>query len=156
ALAEAQKRRQEARRGAGILDEELDGLLWGLPGRARIGDLAAAAVHLDRAIRRLGRIVLHLKAESQSLEAVHPRLRVLAPERAAQGHGLARKHGQDQSAIGDALGARQGNDRIGWAIWRDDLDEVGQHELASVDRRLGNRRAEAGLEEIEVAAVVGL
>jgi hypothetical protein len=48
-----------------------------------------------------------LDAKSQPLEAVHHRLRVFAPQRARQDHSFARKGGEDQGTIRQALGTRQ-------------------------------------------------
>ena len=82
----------------------------------------------DAAVGGFRRIVTDANAKAQPLEAIDHRLRVLAPQRAAQGHRRARQGGQDQRAIGQALGARQDDGRLPLARWRDDLDEVRQHE----------------------------
>ena len=86
ALAETKERRQEACSCTGILDEELERLR----GRAGIGNSSAASVNRERSVALFGRIIRQFNAESQPLETVHHRLRVLAPEGTAQDYGIAR------------------------------------------------------------------
>jgi len=81
ALAETQERRQEARSCAGILDEELE--RERLRQRAGVGNPPAVSVNREGAVGRLSRIIRHFNTESQPLETVHHRLRVLAPESTA-------------------------------------------------------------------------
>src|SRR5262249_61217973 len=75
AMPEAEQRRQEARRRAGILDKELD---WPLRSPA-LGNLAAGAAHREGAIASFRRVIRDADAEAQPLETVDHGLRVLAP-----------------------------------------------------------------------------
>ena len=134
AVTEAQERRQEARGRARILDEEVERPL----GCAGVGDHSAAALDRQGAVGRLVRIGRHDDAEAQAMEAFHHRLRVLAPQGAAQDDGAARQGGQDQCPVGQALRARQNDRRVGRANGRNDLDQVRQHRMSS---RLSRSRA---------------
>ena len=119
AVAEADHRREEARRRARVADEEFQRLRC----RARTRETSTEAVHGDGAVAELGRVHLHVHGEAQHAEAVGHHLRVLAPQRAAQRGAPVGQCGEDESAIGDTLGAGHGDLRAhGRREW-DNLDK---------------------------------
>ena len=79
-----------------------------------------------------GRIVRHSNGKSQSLETVHHRLRVLAPERASQDNGIARESRENQGAIGQALRARNYDGCIGPTVDWNNFDERRQHGVVTI------------------------